>query len=533
LKTYQKVLPAILAATAVTPNVYAEATVNADTFTMNQGEASILVDVLANDSTDNVEGYVYIVSIDSTSAQGGTIVTADAGYPNIYYYPPSESYVGTDTFYYTANDGTSEYGSTALVTITVVGEVTEDPETVVLTERERRIATALGNACASLGEGGGPAALVAACNAEGAERLTAIQQLVPSQLPSQGNYSVELQHNQFKNITSRLVQLRAGATGASASDLSLNFKGQSSLTQSLAALLSNTRGGGASADEAQSMGRLGVFINGSGSFGDRNTTDDELGFDFSTSGISAGVDYRISDELVFGGALGYASNEMDFENSQGDQDIKGYTLSAYGSWYQSENVYIDGILSYGTNNFDMTRHIQFGTTDVKARGDTDGTEFAVSIGGAYDMNRDALNFGPFVRLNYIKAQIDAFEENTATGLELAYDDQEVDSLTSLVGGQATYAVSTRYGVITPQARLEWAHEFKHDSRNITARFLNDPTSGRFEIGTDDPDRDYFNLGLGVTAVFAKGRTAFLYYEAVLDRDNLNNHSIAGGVRFEF
>jgi outer membrane autotransporter protein len=496
LKTYLRKLPAILVATATTPNVFAAATANPDSFTLPQGEEYLLIDVLENDSTDELEGSLYVDSIDTTSYNGGTIVVdTDSSYPNIYYYPPDD-FEGEDFFTYTAHDGSVAYGDDALVTITVEGGVTEDPESIVYTERELRVAERLDSVCSSLGESG-PEALVAACEAEGSERLAAIQQLMPSQLPSQGNYSVELQHNQFQNITARLVQLRAGVTGVNASELSLNFEGNPMLTQGVAQLLSNTRGGGASADESQSMGRFGVFINGSGSFGDRDTTVDELGFDFSTGGISAGADYRISDELVLGGALGYVSNEMDFESSRGDQDITGYTLSAYGSWYQSENAYIDGILSYGTNNFDMTRHIQFGTTDVKARGDTDGTEFAVSIGGAYDFNREALNFGPFARVNYIKADIDAFEENSAGGLELAYDSQEVESLTTLLGGQAAYVVSTSYGVITPQVRFEWAHEFKHDTRNIPARFLNDPTSGRFEISTDDPDRDYFNLGLGV------------------------------------
>lgn len=427
------------------------------------------------------------------------------------------------------DDGTFIVGPVEF-TIETDGTVTTDLSG--LAPNERRIAAALDNTCTSVGQNA-PAALAAACATQGASRIAVIQQLVPSQLPSQGNYSVELQHNQFMNITSRLVQLRAGATGANASDLSLNFDGQPLLTRGFAYLLSNTRGGGASADENPSMSRLGMFINGSGSFGDRDTTESELGFDFTTEGISAGADYRITDELVLGGALGYVSNGMDFESSRGDQDITGYTLSAYGTWYQSENTYIDGILSYGTNTFDMTRHIQFGATDVKAQGDTDGTEMALSVGGGYDFNQDALNFGPFARLNYIKARIDSFEENFAGGLELVYDSQEVDSLTSLIGGQATYVVSTGYGVITPQARFEWAHEFKHDSRYITARFLNDPAAGRFEIATDDPDRDYFNLGLGVSAVFSQGRSAFLYYEAVVGRDNLSEHSIAAGIRFEF
>jgi outer membrane autotransporter protein len=517
----------MIVATAMTPQVYAEAVANPDSFTITQGESNASLDVLAND-TSTTQSTVYVESWDTYSAQYGSVVAGNSG--TLLYSPPSDSYVGTDTFTYTANDDSGYGGSVAVVSVTV--EPAPTSGSVKLTPNQQKLAVALDNTCSSLSEGS-PASLVAACNATGAERTAVIQQLVPSHLASQGNYSVELQHNLFMNINARLTQLRAGSRGFNANDLSLNIEGEADMTRGLAYLLSNTRGGGASADDSAPSSRLGVFINGSGSFGDRDTTDAELGFDFSTEGLSAGADYRLTDNVVVGGALGYISTGMDFENSQGDQDIIGYSLSAYASWYKSENIYIDGILSYGTNTFDLTRHIQFGTTDTKITGNTDGSEYAISVGGAYELNRGALNFGPFIRVNYINAEVDAFEEDSSSGLELAYDSQDVESLTSLIGGEASYVVSTDYGVVTPTVRFEWAHEYKHDSSINTARFLNDPSSGSFEIGTDNPDRDYFNLGLGVSAVFSQGRSAFLYYETQLDRDDLTKYSLAAGVRFEF
>jgi len=403
-----------------------------------------------------------------------------------------------------------------------------------LTPNQRETAKALENTCTALEDGTeGLEALAAACSATGAEALTMIEQVTPDQVASQGNTSVEIQHTQFTNINTRLVQLRGGATGVSANGITLNFKGQPLLDKGVAYLLSNAGGGAASADEPSPFGRLGVFINGSGSFGDTNSTNDQLGFDFNTKGITAGADYRLTDTLILGGALGYVSSDYDFDNNQGDQDITGYTVSAFGTWYQSEKVYVDGILSYGWNDFDLKRRIRFGTTDVTAKGSPDGTEFAASIGAGYDLNRGALSFGPFGRVNYIKADIDGYEENPAGGLEQGYDDQDVDSLSTVLGGQASYAISTRRGVFSPQLRLEWAHEFEDNSQNINARFLNDPTSGTFNVRTDDPDRDYFNLGAGVAAVLGPGRSAFIYYETSVGRDNITEHSIAGGLRFEF
>ncbi|MCU7919534.1 MAG: hypothetical protein KZQ95_14435 [Candidatus Thiodiazotropha sp. (ex Epidulcina cf. delphinae)] len=47
---------------------------------------------------------------------------------------------------------------------------------------------------------------------------------------------------------------------------------------------------------------------------------------------------------------------------------------------------------------------------------------------------------------------------------------------------------------------------------MNARFAHDPTSSVFEIETDEADRDYLNLSVGISAIFAQGRSGFLFYE---------------------
>ena len=111
----------------------------------------------------------------------------------------------------------------------------------------------------------------------------------------------------------------------------------------------------------------------------------------------------------------------------------------------------------------------------------------------------------------------------------------MESLTSILGGQLSYAISTSNGIFTPQLLFEWAHEFKDDSRFITARFLYDPSSTPlpFNLATDAPDRDYFNLGVGLSATFAEGKSAFIFYETNLQREDINLDTISAGLRLTF
>jgi hypothetical protein len=53
------------------------------------------------------------------------------------------------------------------------------------------------------------------------------------------------------------------------------------------------------------------------------------------------------------------------------------------------------------------------------------------------------------------------------------------------------------------------------------------------VPTNNPDRNYFNLGAGLSATFTRGVSAFVYWETVLGRQNFTANSFTGGIRFEF
>jgi len=145
---------------------------------------------------------------------------------------------------------------------------------------------------------------------------------------------------------------------------------------------------------------------------------------------------------------------------------------------------------------------------------------------------------PFARLEYVRLNIDGYQEainNTANGFGLALDfeSQHVNSLISVLGGQASYAMSTGIGVLLPQVRVEWRHEFKNDARTITSRFVNDPANTPLALATDGPDRNFFNLGTSLSATFRGGVAAFVSYETVVGLAQVTSHSVVGGIRLEF
>ncbi|RLA16961.1 MAG: hypothetical protein DRQ62_15495 [Gammaproteobacteria bacterium] len=155
------------------------------------------------------------------------------------------------------------------------------------------------------------------------------------------------------------------------------------------------------------------------------------------------------------------------------------------------------------------------------------------MGFGYNYHHQALNVNPYVRLDYFHGEIDSYTETGAVGLNLAVDEQNYDSLQSLLGIQLSYVFNQSFGVIIPQFSVGWHHEFLNKSRAINARYVADFNNNVLTAYTDNPDRDYATLGFGASSVFEGGLQVFLNYQALLGYSNVNSNGFTGGVRFEF
>jgi len=372
-----------------------------------------------------------------------------------------------------------------------------------------------------------------------AEVAASLDLLAHEEVSAQGRVIIETAKLQSASIHRRLVALRAGARGVNLSGLNINIDGQI-LPESVVTALFGSNAQGGSAGEGQSIAsRWGSFVNATLIVGDRDKTSQETGFNFRAEGITTGADYRISDKLVVGGALGYSGKDSDFKGNAGDMEIDNWHLTAYGSYYRSAAFYLDGLIKLGRNTIDTRRRINLPSDPLQEGiGDTTGWEYAVSLSGGYEYSRDAMTFGPYGRLGYIQTSINGYSESASnpggigSGSVLTIDNQNVDSITAVLGSQLSYAISARNAVYLLQLNGEWEHEFRDNSRAIAAQFAHDPTRTSFDVASDSPDRNYFNLGLGATATFANGRSGFFHYESRLGQDDVRQYWINLGIRME-
>lgn len=379
--------------------------------------------------------------------------------------------------------------------------------------------------------------LLAATDEDPQAAVQGIVALTPEQASAPRKLMTQISSLQVVNLVERLRELRRGAKGVSLGGLKVGLADQTFTGNMLEQALKHGResGGGASADEDWPFERLGVFITGDVQWGKKDKSVNEEGFDYDRLGLTAGTDYRFTNGLILGAALGYTSTGVDIDADGGTLDDESWSLSAYGTYYPTEHFYLEGSATYGWDSYDQDRNIEYSLLGAKrtANAGFDGDQYTLMFGAGYDLIRGGTIFDLYGRLQYTSASLDGYREQGADGLDLVIQGQDAISFKSILGTQVSRSISTRRAVLSLQGWLQWEHEFEDGDEEVTGYFANDPGQFGFVLPVDALETDLVRLGLGVGAQFGQGRTAFLSYQAALGMQDYTEQIVTAGVSLAF
>ena len=300
-------------------------------------------------------------------------------------------------------------------------------------------------------------------------------------------------------------------------------------------------GGGASGDAI--LGPFGLFLNGQYVDGSEEASRYQPGYDLDGWNLSGGLDYRLSEAAVVGAYLQYWNGQADFDHSLGDMDTDSWGGALYGTYFLPSGLYFDGLIGYSSNDYDLSRKIAYTldgeSVNQMATSDPSADLWNFSLGLGYTVYRQDLSFTPSARFTYLHNAVDGYQERMSApgepggSLAQAIDSQTYQSFRSELGFQISKAFSTGQGVLVPQLSFSWVHEFLNDQEAVGTRFVDDINNTRFYILTNDPDPDYFDLGVGMSAQFSQGRSGFLAFNSLLGYQGVTYNSVSFGMRFEF
>lgn len=303
---------------------------------------------------------------------------------------------------------------------------------------------------------------------------------------------------------------------------------------------------------AYSIGPLGVFANGLGQFGSKDMTSTENGFSFNNAGFIAGVDYRFTPQLVAGMAFGYSQSNTNFDTSAvsaSGQSLSGNLLqgNVYATYSMTDAWYVNAIALVGGGNNNSQRHIVFGTNGFDATNQvttiaidqTATGSFGTRVAGATFATGYNMPFGPFLltpiaRFLYQHTNVDALNEEGASGADLQYGGSSVNTILTFLGADAQYAINTSFGVLYPIARFHWAHQYSPGNTSVSVAYLNDPSLlSSFTLPGTPTSKNYYDLGIGLTWQLSANRSAFINYDSILGITGTSYNSFTAGIHLNF
>ena len=372
-----------------------------------------------------------------------------------------------------------------------------------------------------------------------------LEKLSPSGLAAIFEQGIATESIQSSNVQRRLQEIRNGASGFSASGANitdshgtLSCDGIPLYGAADSSEVKFTNGGGKEISGTETITtegkgsivtagrdqRWGTFLAGSGEFTHIDGDSNAKGTDFTTGGVTLGVDYRLSNNLVAGLMAGYA-NTTTGKSSNGSVDTNAGKGGVYGTYYQ-DGLYFDGSFDFGGNSYDTKRS----TLGGEARGSATGWNWNGLIGGGYDRKTGALAYGPVASVQYTHIGIDQFTE-TGSLSPLTFPGQSQDSLRTQAGFHVSYALKLGSMFLTPDVRVQWQHEFMDSTSSISSRFAGGTNS--FTVQGPALKRDSIWVDAGASLQVNQNFSVFTYFTGDFGRSNYSSNAVNGGVRINF
>jgi uncharacterized protein YhjY with autotransporter beta-barrel domain len=275
--------------------------------------------------------------------------------------------------------------------------------------------------------------------------------------------------------------------------------------------------------------RWSAFVSGSVILADVGS-DADVGYShYTTGGVTAGSDYRIDDNWAVGGLFSYGHTSVALDNNGSTARVDSYSPGIYAT-YADHGWYANGLFTYNYNSYGETRAIP--VLGNSAHGSTSGNQYNCNLDGGYEFRSGNLTFGPTAALQYVHLDIDSFTEAGAGALDI--NDQNADSLRSLLGGQMRYNWSWYGGKVTatPYLSAAWQHEYLDESRGITSQF-DGASLGSFTVSTTNPDRDSAVITAGLNTQWNSALSLFVDYQVQAGQSDFFAQSIEGGAKVSF
>ena len=240
----------------------------------------------------------------------------------------------------------------------------------------------------------------------------------------------------------------------------------------------------------------GWWLKGFGYFGEQDARDAFTQYNSTIIGSMLAYDISVGLNTRAGVGFGYARTAIKGSTFDARTDFDTYQGLVYigheaGSWF------VDASGSFGWNQYQDNRHIQFPGIDLTARSKYSGQDYtAFGRAGFHLPSVFEFIITPTASLQYTRINIDGRSEREAgTDVNLVVKSQHYDYLESGLGAKIERNFDFRNLTLVPEGHFEWLHKLSNPRIKQTAEY--EMGSDSFTTPSLRTVADSYHAGVGL------------------------------------
>ncbi|MDR3005883.1 MAG: tandem-95 repeat protein [Acidovorax sp.] len=359
---------------------------------------------------------------------------------------------------------------------------------------------------------------------------------------------------QISNVATRLESLHADGWGRSDFGLRLNTGSQAASSQAMpdafplagyqATPHPSQHGYGLYASQpnlpdlpassqtaATARQALAFWVGGSLEYGRQYVRGAETEYRFTSSGISAGGDWRVNDLFTLGLGFGLGRDSALIGVNGSKSVANSQSMVLYGSLRPAKQVFVDGLLGYGRLRFDSTRYITDGSG--LAVGTRTGRQMFAALVGGMEFREAGWMWSPYLRLELSRSTLDTYSESAPGLAALTYFAQQASALSGVLGVRAegVYALGTVK--LAPKLRLEYTHSLQRTGEAQFAYADLADLGPAYSLAASSTRSGNWTLGLGLRIRWRSGVELSVDLNSSIDIHSNRSQGLSLGLRVPF
>jgi len=332
-----------------------------------------------------------------------------------------------------------------------------------------------------------------------------------------------IQHTTYP-VLHRMEWLRRNSNSNNLTNQNIKFQFSNEILASLSNLIMPTSlsSNNSSSAEPQS-GNWSYWSEGAVSIGKIGDSITSSAKNINTSAITIGIDKRTDNNRMFGVALRFGNDDINFGNIKNSLDIDAISLTLYGTRTHGEDKFVDSLIGIGKFKTDIVNAVGSSSTEGKRSGNQIFSSFKIRE----TFKKNELNFTPSIKLDLGFTTLSDYSEKGSTNLK--FDRQYIGTIITSIGGALDSSSNLRNGTFKPYFEYDYFLDISPSSEQKIS--YKSDTSSTYKLTNINSSTHNFMSKLGFDFITYVGWDFTSSYQRTQNKENGYTDAFILGVNY--